>query len=258
MSNAEHHNFHLSHVNKNHAQTIFDLCKNDGGDDIIDCPLADITVWSEDHAGIVATDSSGAIAAFCFFKKMDLPVAGGARPVYGTTPVLYIHHQVVAKRYRNLGLGRRVGEATVALAYATLSGPFPSCVACTFLDSASSLLSQRKAGMLVVPQWESAIIDSFPALRALDSQAWETKARIGSVREHAVEFFRRDELFRIAHWMTIAFAFPFRDTTHNITLQMIDPSDGRGNFRRAVRSLACREVTALARLAGYYVPPRCA
>jgi GNAT superfamily N-acetyltransferase len=248
MSSLKRSAFTFRPVTEDDAPAAHALILSDGGRDLTTCTYQEVLAWCSDHAGICALDETGRLAAVCFYKIRDLPIAAGARPEYGTKSVIYIHHQVVGRDFRRLGLGRRIGEAVVGLAFSATEGAFPSCVACTFLDNPGSLHVQRQAGMVLIPQWETTIIDSFPALRSLDTQAWETKAREGITREHALEYFRESELIRIAHWMTIAFAQPLRDATHDTILRIYDHSNGRGNFRRAMRALGRRDMVALGRL----------
>ncbi|HEY4942438.1 MAG TPA: hypothetical protein VII56_13505 [Rhizomicrobium sp.] len=238
----------LTPVNATHTADVDRLIRAQGGSSLTQCATSDVAAWCNSHQGIVMHAPDGRLVASCFYTLRDLALAGGSRSVYGTAPVIYFHHQVVASDVRRLGIGQRVGEATIALAYAVTDGPFPSCVACAYLDSPQSLSPHSRAGMFIIPQSETSVIDSSVVLRSLDTNAWAVKAREGSVRPHALEFFNQRELLRIAHWLVFAFAGPVRLHGVGVKLKMLDPSDGRSNFRRAMRSLGRREPEALSRL----------
>lgn len=236
---------YLRPINEDDAEEAVRLTEQSGHCHLLQCDANQVARSAAENQGAVVLDDLGQVIGVCLYKRFRLPMPPGVTRQETFVEFLYIFNLVIDVEFQGLGIGSRVGEATVAFAYAASEGIFPPVVAGAFQDSPRSWKAQEKAGMTCYRQ-NGFELECDPVLSVIDRSIHEEKQSLGIARPHSIQALDAYRLVTIGRWMTRAYAV-WVDAT-DIEMRVLDPSDGRSGFRRALRDLGRGNWKAIERL----------
>lgn len=235
--------FTMSVVGTSDAAALATLAKAEGADLLEPENRRIIAEACTNHEGVMMRAPDRTIIGCCFATRRAVRFQRATHWAPDEQTVTYLHQFLVAKAYRNRGLGQALLRCAIAYEYGKSDGLFPDVVGVAY--SGASNASPSATGFVRFPSFASDIHRSALAVKTMVQQS----RGAGVTTDVVCQVLDMGCMPAIATWALNAYdPNGVRDEIRGTVVHMIDESCGRNGVVAELYNLANGHPRALERL----------